>query len=170
MILTTLALSMSLPLSLQGVGETAVAIENDNPETWTVEYPRLIRPFVVEYRTCLNAANRRVTGSADFEAQHRSDIPRCAEERAELIAKSNAEMADAKTRISPQEVDTLFRNIGLIHIERGRDLDDQFRQRMEAAQAARDTYEANRPEGLVIERRPRERAPENTEGSTGAPD
>jgi hypothetical protein len=37
-------------LALQSVGEAVVAVKNDNPETWSVEYPRLIQPFVAHYR------------------------------------------------------------------------------------------------------------------------
>lgn len=145
--------SLSLLASLQGASDSAVAIKNDNPETWTVEYPRLIRPFVVEYRKCLNVSDRRVTGSADFEMQHRSDVPRCEKAAEKAKAQSNEAMRGAKTALSPAEVDQLFGDIGLIHIARGRDLDDQFRQRVAAAAAAKERYEETRPRGLVIELR-----------------
>ncbi len=149
MISTAIALAMSL----QGATETAIAIKNDNPETWVVEYPRIIRPYVVQYRTCLNVANRLVTGEPDFEIQHRADIPRCTEQEADAKASALEAMRGAKTAISAEEVDLLFRNIGLIHIARGRDLDDQFIQRLRGAERARDTYEENKPKGLVIEMR-----------------
>ncbi|MEO0058333.1 MAG: hypothetical protein RIT17_1809 [Pseudomonadota bacterium] len=138
-------------LALQGVGEVAVAIKNDNPETWTVEYPRLIQPFVQDYRRCLAVTNRTVTGTADFEAQHAADLPRCAERRAKAVADSNAELAGAKTGMTPAEVEQLFANIGRIHIARGADLDKQFKARMAGAQTATETYETTRPKGLVIE-------------------
>ena len=77
-------------LALQSVGEAVVAIKNDNPETWSVEYPRLIQPYVQDYRRCLAVTNRTVTGVANFEAQHAADLPRCAERRAKAIADSNA--------------------------------------------------------------------------------
>lgn len=153
MISTALALSLSLPLSLQGAAETAVAIKNDDPETWSVEYPRLIRPYVVKYRTCLNVSNRMVTGQPDFEIQHQRDIPRCAETEAEAKANALTAMRGAKTAISAEEVNILFRNIGLIHVARGRDLDDQFIRRIRGAESARQTYEDNKREGLVIEMR-----------------
>ncbi|MDJ0641554.1 MAG: hypothetical protein QNJ15_01945 [Erythrobacter sp.] len=151
MISTALALALSLPVTLQAANETAVAIKNDDPETWSVEYPRIIRPYVVKYRKCLNGANRRVTGEADFEMQHRTDIPRCAEIADETKAGALDAMQGARTRISADEVETLFRNIGRIHIARGRDLDDQFMQRMQAAARAQAAYEDTRPRGLVIE-------------------
>ncbi|MEM6909565.1 MAG: hypothetical protein AAF494_12895 [Pseudomonadota bacterium] len=152
--LTTAATTIIAPLlALQALGEDAVAIKNDNPETWTVEYPRVIRPFVVEYRQCLNVSNRVVTGEADFEEQHRADLPRCAEAAQRLIGESNSAMDGAKTTISPAEVSQLFANIGQIHIARGRDLDQQFTRRLSAAARAEDSYEATKPEGLIIELR-----------------
>ena len=151
MILTSIA-AFSLPLvSLQGAASTAVAIENDNPETWVVEYPRLIQPYVQNYRRCLNVTNRRVTGQADFEIQHRSDIPRCNDVRVESIASSNTELRGARTTMSPEQIDVLFTNIGKIHIARGRDLDEQFNQRLDGAQQAQDAYDGTKPKGLVIE-------------------
>lgn len=140
-------------LALQATGEAIVAIKNDNPETWTVEYPRLIQPYVTEYRRCLTVANRRIAGKADFEVQHTGDVTRCAEARAKAIAQSNADLAGAKTTLSPEEVDRLFDNIGKIHVARGRDLDQQFNSRLAGAEAASNSYEAERPKGLVIELR-----------------
>ncbi|MDJ0978520.1 MAG: hypothetical protein QNI87_08275 [Erythrobacter sp.] len=147
MLLTSLALA----ISLQSSGETLTAIRNDDPETWTVEYPRVLRPFVVEYRQCLNVSDRRVTGEADFEVQHRADIPRCAETLESVVARSNETMASSKTRIGPEEVDQLFRDIGLIHVARGRDFDQQFRERVDATIAGRAAYEENKPKGLVLD-------------------
>ncbi len=145
--------SLALVISLQATGETAVAIKNDDPETWSVEYPRLIRPFVVQYRTCLNTADRRVTGEANFEVQHAGDLPRCADLGVKLKAQANESMVGSKTAIGPEEVDQLFRNIGLIHVARGRDLDDQFRQRLSGAEAATSQYNDEKPRGLVLELR-----------------
>ncbi|QUL37233.1 hypothetical protein [Erythrobacter sp. JK5] len=148
MISTALALAMSL----QGATETAVAIKNDEPETWTVEYPRIIRPFVVQYRNCLGSSNRIVRGVADFEMQHRSDIPRCADIAAQAITRSNAAMIGAKTKLTPEEVDRLFGNIGMIHIARGRDLDNQFTQRLQRAEARQVEYRENQGDGLLLNR------------------
>lgn len=155
-------------LALQSVGEAVVAIKNDNPETWTVEYPRLIQPYVQDYRRCLKVTNRTVTGIANFEAQHAADLPRCAERRAKAVADANAALAGAKTAMTPQEVEQLFANIGRIHIARGADLDRQFRQRMAGAEAARDTYETTRPRGLVIELRDASVVKARTDASAAA--
>ena len=140
-------------LALQTAGEAVVAVKNDNPETWSVEYPRLIQPFVADYRRCLVVSNRKVTGVADFEAQHAADLPRCAERRAKAVADSNAALAGAKTTMTADEVEQLFTNIGRIHIARGADLDRQFTARLAGAEAATAEYQATRPKGLVIELR-----------------
>lgn len=155
-------------LALQSVGEAVVAIKNDNPETWTVEYPRLIQPYVQDYRRCLKVTNRTVTGIANFEAQHAADLPRCAEQRAKAVADSNAALAGAKTAMSPEEVDQLFTNIGRIHIARGADLDQQFTSRMAGAEAASDAYETTRPKGLVIELRDASVVKARTDASAAA--
>lgn len=138
-------------LALQGAPATAVAIRNDNPETWSVEYPRLIQPYVADYRRCLAVTNRRIDGTPDFEAQHAADLPRCAARRAKAVADSNAALAGAKTAMSPDEIDQLFTNIGRIHVLRGADLDKQFNARVAGAEAASQAYETSRPKGLVIE-------------------
>lgn len=149
-----IAASLLAPLlMLQATGESAVAIKNDNPETWTVEYPRLIRPYVADYRRCLALTNRRIAGKADFEQQHAGDVTRCIAAKAKAIADSNEVLAGAKITLSPEEVAQLFDNIGAIHIARGRDLDQQFMMRLAGAEAAGQAYEANKPKGLVIELR-----------------
>lgn len=140
-------------LALQATGEAAVAVKNDNPETWSVEYPRLIQPQVADYRRCLAVTNRRIAGKADFAAQHSSDIMRCADRRTAAVTEANAALTGAKTTMTPTEVEHLFTNIGRIHVARGADLDNQFSSRMAGALAASDAYEAGRPKGLVIELR-----------------
>ncbi len=135
---------------LQSSGEAVVAIKNDNPETWTVEYPRLIQPQVQEYRRCLKVTNRTVTGVANFEAQHRTDLD------------------GAKTTMSPEEIERLFDNIGKIHVARGRDLDQQFTSRLSGAEAASTAYEAERPKGLVIELRDASVVKAQTDASAAA--
>ena len=154
--------------ALQAAGEAAVAIKNDNPETWTVEYPRLIQPFVADYRRCLTVTNRTIAGKADLEAQHQTDIARCAAVKAKSIAESNAMLDGAKTTMSPEEVNRLFDNIGKIHVARGRDLDQQFLSRMAGADAASTAYEAGKPKGLVIELRDASVVKARTDASAAA--
>lgn len=155
-------------LSLQAAGEVAVAVKNDNPETWSVEYPRLIQPYVHDYRRCLSVTNRKVDGTANFETQHAADLPRCAERRAKAVADANAALAGAKTAMTSEEVEQLFTNVGRIHIARGADLDKQFTARMARAEAASETYQATRPKGLVIELRDASVVKARTDASAAA--
>lgn len=151
----SLSLVLSPLLALQGVGSAPVAVKNDAPETWTLEYPRLIQPFIEDYRRCLTGQMRRVTGEANFEDQHRSDVEKCAEASEEAQAGANrvlsgrAEYED----YSPKDVSEVFDHVGRIHIARGGDLDNQFTFIMRRSQELRDEYEADRPKGLVLELR-----------------
>ena len=146
-----LAPMLAPALAMQSTGPTVRAIKNDDPETWVVEYPRLIQPYVTEYRRCLTSQHRIIRGIADFEMQAREDVPRCMEVYDEMVATSNAEFADAKTRLTPQDVDQLFENIGLIHIARGRDLDQQFTIRVASSQNPGADYDPKKPVPLVNE-------------------
>lgn len=151
--MTMLALALAPFLALQGAAETAIAIPNDAPETWSVEYPRIVTPQVEDYRRCLNAADRRLTGAADFEAQHRADIPRCDAVSQAAQAEANRALSrrEENTDFAPPRIAEMFDHIGRIHIARGADLDAQFRMRMHGAERAQDEYERTKPKGLVIE-------------------
>ena len=155
-------------LALQGVGQTIVEIKNDNQETWTVEYPRLIQPQVADYRRCLVVTNRTITGKPDFEIQHTADLSRCAKRREKAVAEANAALVGAKTMLSPAEVEALFDTIDRIHVARGRDQDNQFNMRIAAAESASNTYQANRPKGLVIELRDASVVKARTDASAAA--
>lgn len=153
--MTSLSLIVAPLIALQGVGQAPVAIENDAPETWTLEYPRLIQPFVEDYRRCLSLQLRTVRGEADFESQHRANLPRCAdvfdasvEGAASLLAR-RGEGAE----FTPADVREIFEHIGRIHIARGADLDNQFTFLQRSQAAAQEQYEAERPKGLVLELR-----------------
>lgn len=153
--MTILSLALAPLLTLQASGETAVAIKNDTPETWTVEYPRIITPFIQDYRRCLNVSNRMVTGEATFETQHRSDIPRCADVSADAQDNANRILANRGEyeEYTPADVAEVFEHIGRIHVARGADLDHQFLMRMQGAERAETEYKRTKPKGLVIELR-----------------
>lgn len=140
---------------MQGAGETYVALPNDVPETWSVEYPSLIRPFVDDYRRCLNIENRQFRGIPEFEELHRADVPRCDKASSEAQEAANAVLADRDEsgEFTPAEVKDIFEHIGRIHIARGADLDGQFRSRIARSEAAMNDYDRTRPKGLVIELR-----------------
>ena len=146
MLLTSLAF---LPLSLQVLED--VVVKNDNPETWVLEYPLRLKPYVSDYRACLNRANRTTTGKPDFEMWHRGDLKRCEKQRAKLVAQSKEASSRSEEGLSAGEVEELFRKIETIHIARGRDLDDQLKERFASAAASTEQYEKKRPEGLIIE-------------------
>jgi hypothetical protein len=151
MLLPSLSLALVFPLSLQSGHVTAQAIRNDNPESWVVEYPRIIQPIVARYRRCLNLSDRRVTGEADFEVQHRADIPRCAKQRGEDMAAAAAEMEGAKTSLGTDQLKAVFDTIEAIHVARGRDLDNQFKLRTAATRRAQQTYREQKSPGLVLD-------------------
>ncbi|MEL6239393.1 MAG: hypothetical protein AAFQ90_12495 [Pseudomonadota bacterium] len=140
-----------IPLASQVVVD--VVVRNDNPETWVLEYPQRLQPYVSDYRDCLNRANRTTTGEPDFEMWHRSDLSRCEKERAQAVAKSNEVSGRSEEGLSEAEVEELFMKVESIHISRGRDLDDQLRERLAASAATTRKYENVKPKGLVLELR-----------------
>ena len=151
--MTSLALLFAPILALQSTGQVPVAIENDDPETWTVEYPRLIQPFVDDYRRCLGNHISQITGEANFEQQNRAAVDACqiefevAQQGANEILAGRERYAD----YSAEQVRILFSRISLIHIARGADLDSQFTLFQRSQQAAVQEYQAERPKGLVLE-------------------
>lgn len=151
----SLFLILSPMLALQGVGAAPVAVKNDAPETWTLEYPRIVQPFVEDYRRCLTGQMRRVTGAANFEDQHRADVAKCAEQSQEAQADANRVLSGRGEYVdyTPSDIIEVFDHIGRIHIARGADLDNQFTFIMRRSQELRDEYDAERPKGLVLELR-----------------
>ena len=104
--MTSITLALAPLIALQSAGTAPVAIENDAPETWTLEYPRIIQPYVEDYRRCLTIRLRRVTGEADFEMQHRDDVAACDTESQEaqgaaLAALGGQRESNLKTRRQP---------------------------------------------------------------------
>lgn len=153
--MTVLALTLAPLLALQAAGASPVAVKNDAPETWTLEYPRIIQPYVADYRRCLTGQMRTVSGVANFEEQHRSDIDACRDQSVEAEKAANAVLAGRSdyADMTPSDVHEVFEHIGRIHIARGADLDNQFTYIQRSMQAARDQYEAEKPKGLVLELR-----------------
>lgn len=142
--------ALALVMGLQASGEAAIAVINENPETWSVEYPRLIQPYVADYRGCLSFTIRYVTGTPDFEAQHRGDVPRCVDVREAAISESRAQLVKSKAKFTDADIEKLFDAIGSIHVQRGRDLDEQFAMRLQAAEDREAAGPPPRPEPLVI--------------------
>lgn len=112
-------------------------------ETWELRYDVAITPFVDDYRRCLNYGNRIASGVADFEAQHRTDIPRCAKVYEKSLSAANR-MMERRGRsdvFTPTDVKRAFDTIGYIHIQRGRFIDDRFQQRRQVIAQYRATNE-----------------------------
>ena len=151
--MTSISLLLAPLFALQAAGQAPVAIENDAPETWTLEYPRLIQPYVADYRRCLTGQMRWVRGQADFEMQHRSDVAACddvfrkAQESALSVLAGRSEYTD----YTANDVREVFEHVGRIHIARGADLDNQFTFVRRSSEAMTDQYNAERPKGLVLE-------------------
>lgn len=153
--MTSLSLIIAPLLALQSTGEAPVAIKNDDPETWTLEYPRIIQPYIEDYRRCLTGRMRTITGEANFEAQHRSDVPSCADVFAEAQASANAALSrtgDA-SEYPAERVRAIFENIARIHIARGADLDSQFSFALRSMAQYEQDQGDGRPNALVLEMR-----------------
>jgi len=124
-----ITLAFALAIQLQSAGEAVVAITPDDPETWVVEYPVVISPYVDDYYNCLKSGGHVVDGNTFFEEQHRRDIPRCSEIKAEGVKQSQATLERlGRTReFGPTQVTMTFDTIDTIHIARARDLDGHLR-------------------------------------------
>ena len=134
-----LAMHSAASDSVLGGSEYTIA-----PERWEVSYDIAIQPYLEDYRRCLSRTHLIFNGEPNVEEQHRSALPRCAEVRAESIAKSNAalERRGRSDEMPPSEVERTFDVTGQIHIARGRNLDERFQLQMRAAEARRRQYEA----------------------------
>ena len=120
-----IASSLVTLLMLQASAQVGVAIHPDNPETWVVEYPAVIVPYVDGYYNCLRSGGYEYGGGKNFETQHRADLPRCAEKGATLEQEANERLARSAVgkTTPPDKVASVFETIRAIHIARGRDLD-----------------------------------------------
>lgn len=138
MFLSSAALALSLQAAPAAQTQDAVI-----SETWELAYDVAITPFVEDYRRCLNYGNRIASGRADFEEQHRTDIPRCAKVYEKSI-KASKRMMERRGRaelFTPEDVTRAFDTIGYIHVQRGRFVDDRFKQRRAVLARYRATHE-----------------------------
>ncbi|MEO0591208.1 MAG: hypothetical protein AAFZ11_11695 [Pseudomonadota bacterium] len=114
------------------------------PEQWELSYDIAMQPYLEDYKRCLGYGNRVFSGEANVAAQHGADIPRCASEREVAIEESNAAIARrGRTEdMPPAAVTQAFETIGMIHVQRGRNLDDLFQLQMKALEERQRRYEA----------------------------
>jgi hypothetical protein len=116
---------------LQLAGQSVVAPKPDDPETWVLEYPILIKPYVDDYYGCLRSRGVTATGEelSVFETQHRAHLPLCANKLAKAKKEAN-EALEGRSRYAeytPERIGAVFQTIDIIHVERGRDLDNRLR-------------------------------------------
>lgn len=123
----TAAIILSLQLSGQGV----YVPEPDNPETWVIEYPRIIQEDIAAYYGCLRSRGVSASGTdlPEFEDQHRAHIPLCAKQFQKSLTSANATLSGRKhyAAYTPERIEATLKSISYIHIRRGRDLDNRLR-------------------------------------------
>ena len=114
------------------------------PETWELSYDVAMSPYVDDYKKCLGYGDQRYNGTPNIEQQHRADVPRCAKVREKAIVESNAAVArrGRTATMPPEAVEEAFKVLGYIHIQRGRNFDDQYKLQQRAAEERRRQYEA----------------------------
>lgn len=129
---TTIALAFALHSTAQSEPQQSTVGINlealDKPAYWVTEYPLIIQPLVNDYRRCLNYADRRFRGVADFEQQHAEDLPRCEKVKQQLVAKSEEALRQGRWSevLEPERAGDVFRTVGQVHVERGRAFDRQL--------------------------------------------
>lgn len=143
--LTTAAL---LGASLQAAGANQDSVLDGTqytklPETWELSYDIAIKPYLDDYKLCLEHTNLMFNGTPNVETQHRAAIPRCADVREAGIVQSNAalEQRGRSSTFTPEQVSEAFEVLGYIHTQRGRNLDQQFTLQMRASKERQRLYE-----------------------------
>ncbi|MEP2735314.1 MAG: hypothetical protein ABJP34_03365 [Erythrobacter sp.] len=121
----------AIVMMLQASGQTVIAPKPEDPETWVLEYPVVIAPYIDDYYGCLRSRGHNVTAEADpvFEEQHRAHIPLCAKQLEKATASSNVALQGKVSArdYTPQKVAATFKTIEFIHVARGRDIDNRLR-------------------------------------------
>lgn len=138
-VIALLSAQAPAPDSVPGGSEYTI-----EPERWEISYDIAIQPYLDDYRRCLDYGNRIFNGEPNVEAQHRADIPRCAKVKLEAIRQSNSalERRGRAELFPPSEVERTFTIFEQIHIERGRNLDEQLQLQVRANEEAMRRYEA----------------------------
>lgn len=123
--------SAAIVMMLQASGQTVVAPKPNDPETWILEYPVVIAPYINDYYGCLRSRGHSAPSQTDpvFEEQHRGHILLCTKQLENAVTASNAALkGKASARIyDPERVAATFKSIDFIHVARGRDLDNRLR-------------------------------------------
>ena len=118
---------MSLALAQQG-SQAAIRIDPENPLTWTLEYPAIISSYLDNYYNCLRSSDIRIGIDTSFEAQHKQAITGCAKTKGASFKGATHLLAKfgRGEEKSPEYVNNLLDTLEIIHVARGKDLDDQL--------------------------------------------
>lgn len=116
-------------MTLQTANEAAVAVRPDEPLTWSLEYPLIISPNVDAYYNCLKSREVLMDDNTTFEEQHRIALASCEKVRVKSFEGASLAIAERgnPAKETPAELERVFETVGLIHVARGKDLDDQMK-------------------------------------------
>lgn len=124
-------LSAAIVMMLQASGTSVYAPKPEDPETWVLEYPVVIAPYIDDYYGCLRSRGHSAPAEADpvFEDQHRAHIPLCMKQLEKALMASNEVLSGRETyaEYTPERIAATFKTIEYIHVERGRDIDNRLR-------------------------------------------
>lgn len=112
----------------QEAGTKVVAVLPDDPTSWTLEYPYMIAPYIDDYYNCLKSRELFAGDERSFETQHRDAILQCSKVEVRSESEANAILArrGRSAATTPDDVAGFFATIRMIHIARGKDIDDQL--------------------------------------------
>ena len=138
--LSTLILTAGAVLAMaQQSSQNVTALYPEDRETWVLEYPAVIAPYVEDYYSCLKGGSYAIGPGREFEGQYREDIPRCAEEASSFEQQAAERLsASASGRDMTQgDVARIFETVRRVHVARGRSLDQTIGTNLRASEATR---------------------------------
>lgn len=133
---------------LQQSGQNVTALYPEDRETWVLEYPAVIAPYVEDYYSCLKGGSYAIGRGREFEVQYREDIPRCAGEAARFEQAAIRRLADSASgaETTPGDVAQIFETVRGLHVARGRSLDQTIGTNLRQSE----TYRASRGQAAAI--------------------
>lgn len=140
--LPTAILTAGAVLALaQQSSQNITALYPEERETWVLEYPAVIAPYVEDYYSCLKGGSYAIGSGRGFEVQYREDIPRCADEAAGFEQESNQRLATSASGrdMAPGDVARIFETVRGVHVARGRSLDQTIRTNLRSSEDYRAT-------------------------------
>jgi len=109
----------------QQSSQNVTALYPEDRETWVLEYPAVIAPYVEDYYSCLKGGSYVIGSGRGFETQYRGDIPRCAKKAAGYEQDATKRLATSASgrNMAPGDVAQIFETVRRVHVARGRSLD-----------------------------------------------